>query len=199
MSTAEPAGPLRCGRTRDYLRALVADEATEGPEAAVEHAIPADLEHLAECPYCAEELAAVRRDWAAVHQVATSAVAVPPELVGRTISTLRALRGPSTTDHVVIQQSGGTTRVKASVVVILTRALATDLLASYRHSRGGSGTARILAVRGTHEALSVDVALPYGEPVLQVADWLRGQLGALLDQHLGSAAPRVTVHVADVG
>lgn len=195
MTAAERDRRLPCGRTEGYLLELVADEAADGTgQLGAE-----ELAHLAGCPHCTARLESLRRGWAAVHQVAAAPIPVPPELVGRTLATLRALRGPTGAEHMVIPQVGGVTRVADRVVVLLARTLATELLDGYRRSRGGAGPARVLAIRGDHEALTVDVALPYGEPVPGVADWLRHRLGELLDQQLGSSAPSVTVHVADIG
>jgi hypothetical protein len=184
---------LGCGRSSGYLRDLVADEATDGPETARAHAAPEDLDHLASCPYCAEQLALLRSQWTLVQRTAATQVPVPVELVSRTLATVNALRGQQAGDHVEITQHGGQLRVRDRVIVLLARALAHDLLVEQTN-----GQARVLAVSGDHDALTVEIALPYGTPIRELAVRLRIQLIDALDAQLGSAAPTVSVHVADL-
>jgi uncharacterized alkaline shock family protein YloU len=195
--TALPERPLPCGWLPGYLRDLVADESAEGPEAAARHADPADLAHLAGCPYCTAERDRLRARWRGVHEVASAGVAVPPELVPRTLTTLRALRGDRDGGYVELPQAGGVTRIREQVIVLLARELATELLAG-RDGAAGSRPARVLAVTGDRTELGVQVALPYGEPVREVAEALGLRLAEGLAGMLGAAAPRVSVHVADL-
>jgi hypothetical protein len=193
------SAPLACGRRPDYLHDLVADELTEGPAAAAAALAPADRAHLDGCPYCAAELATLRRQWARVRAVAEEPVAPPAELVDRTLTTLRAIRGDAGRGSAELAQPGGVLRVRDRVVVRLARALARDLVADYRRSRGlPPGSARVLAVSGGPDGLTVQVALPYGEPAHEVAALLRATLDAALAARLDALAPPVSVEVADV-
>lgn len=193
MSPLDIDPVLDCGRSADYLRELVADEATDGPETARAHAAPGDLEHLAGCPYCTEQLALLRSQWTLVQRTAAAKVPVPVELISRTLATVNALRGQQAGDHVEIHQRGGQLRVRDRVIVLLARAMAHDLLVEQTN-----GQARVLAVTGNHEALTVEIALPYGAPIQELAERVRLQLLDSLDAQLGSAAPAVSVHVADL-
>ncbi|WP_156934678.1 hypothetical protein [Pseudonocardia spinosispora] len=193
MSPVDIDPVLACGRSAGYLRDLVADEATDGPEAARTHAAPGDLEHLDGCPYCAEQLALLRSQWTLVQRTAAAQVPVPNELISRTLATVNALRGQQSGDHVEIDQHGGQLRVRDRVIVLLARALAHDLLVEQ-----ANGQARVLAVRGDHDALTVEIALPYGTPIRVLAERLRLQLIDALGVQLGPAAPAVSVHVADL-
>lgn len=193
MSPLDTDTRLGCGRSEGYLRDLVADEAADGSELARSHADPTDLGHLAGCPYCTERLDALRGQWTAVLRTAAMQVPVPAALVSRTLATITALGGQLTGDHAEITQPGGQLRIRNRVIVLLARALAQDLLAEFR-----GGSERVLAVTGDHHALTVEIALPYGAPIREVAEQLRQRLGDALTRQLDSAAPVVSVHVADL-
>lgn len=199
LTSPDTAQTLGCGRTAAYLRELVVLDPSDGDATDGGPTDPADRAHLAACPYCTAELARLRGDWATVHRVAAAPVPVPTALVERTLATVHALQGRPHADHVELAQPGGMLRVRSQAVVLLTRALARDLLAEYRHAGGlPPASARVLAVTGDHNALTVRVALGYGEPVRQVADQLRRRLAAALERQLETAAPDLSVHVADL-
>ncbi|MGQ0480882.1 MAG: hypothetical protein ACT4O0_07645 [Pseudonocardia sp.] len=191
--------PLACGRTSDYLLELVADEAVDGPVQAAAQTDRADLAHLAGCRYCTAEAARLRARWARVPAAARAPVEVPVALVSRTLATLGAIRGGPTTGHLEIEQAGGTLRVPDRVVAVLVRELARDLLGELCR-RGGlpDAACRVLAVAGEPHALTVQVALPYGGPLRELAEQLRVRLAGALHDQLSGAAPTVSINVTEV-
>jgi uncharacterized alkaline shock family protein YloU len=188
---SSPERILPCGRA---VSSLVGFATREDPTREDTAGIPADFrdaEHLRSCPYCQEELAVLRRRWSAVRSAAHRPVRIPPGLIGRTLSTVRAVRGGLIGRHAEASQPGGVVRIAESAVVLLARHLARDVvdrLAGIRF-RGLSGDV---------DGLQVRVAVRYGIPLAEVTTRVWREVSAALEITLGAAAPALEVLVEDV-
>lgn len=195
---SSPEHVLPCGRARSSLLDLATreDRTTREDRANGEGTagIPADFrdaEHLRSCPYCQEELAVLRRRWSAVRSAAHRPVRIPPGLVGRTLSTVRAVRGGLIGRHAEATQPGGVVRIAESAVVLLARRLARDVV-------DGLAGVRFRGLSGDVDGLQVRVAVHYGLALAEVATRVRHDVSAALESTLGAAAPALDVLVEDV-
>jgi len=181
-----PERVLPCGRSVSSLVDLATRDDTAG--------IPADsrdAEHLRSCPYCQEELVVLRRRWSAVRSVANRRVRTPPGLVGRTLSTVRAVRGGLTGRHAEATQPGGVVRIAESAMMLLARRMARDVV-------DGLAGVRFRGLSGDLDGLQVRVAVRYGMALAEVTTRVRHDVGAALESTLGAAAPPLDVLVDDV-
>lgn len=156
--------------------------------------IPADsrdAEHVRSCPYCQEELVVLRRRWSAVRSAANRRVRTPPGLVGRTLSTVRAVRGGLTGRHAEATQPGGVVRIAESAMMLLARRMARDVV-------DGLAGVRFRGLSGDLDGLQVRVAVRYGMALAEVTTRVRHEVGAALESTLGAAAPPLDVLVDDV-
>jgi uncharacterized alkaline shock family protein YloU len=181
-----PERVLPCGRAVSSLVDLATRDDTAD--------IPADsrdAEHLRSCPYCQEELVVLRRRWSAVRSAANRRVRTPPGLVGRTLSTVRAVRGGLTGRHAEATQPGGVVRIAESAMMLLARRMARDVVDGLRG-------VRFRGLSGDLDGLQVRVAVRYGMALAEVTTRVRHDVGAALESTLGAAAPPVDVLVEDV-
>lgn len=176
--------PLPCGRSPQRWLELAADGRAEPSD-------PADGAHLGECPHCRAELAAQRARWEPVAAAMAAPVRLPPGLVGRALSNIRAVRGSLGGQHVEIAEPGGLLRVAEPAVLLLAYRLAqyvTDAL---------PGT-RLLGIAGGAGDVQVRIAARYGLPLGDVAERVRRDLARELARTLAAAAPVVDVLVDDL-
>ena len=181
-----PKRVLPCGRAVSSLVDLATRDDTAG--------IPADsrdAEHLRSCPYCQEELVVLRRRWSAVRSAANRRVRTPPGLVGRTLSTVRAVRGGLTGRHAEATQPGGVVRIAESAMMLLARRMARDVV-------DGLAGVRFRGLSGDLDGLQVRVAVRYGMALAEVTTRVRHDVGAALESTLGAATPPLDVLVEDV-
>ena len=181
-----PERVLPCGRAVSSLADLATRDDTAG--------IPADsrdAEHVRSCPYCQEELVVLRRRWSAVRSAANRRVRTPPGLVGRTLSTVRAVRGGLTGRHAEATQPGGVVRIAESAMMLLARRMARDVV-------DGLAGVRFRGLSGDLDGLQVRVAVRYGMALAEVTTRVRHDVGAALESTLGAAAPPLDVLVDDV-
>ena len=150
-----------------------------------------DAEHLRSCPYCQEELVVLRRRWSAVRSAANRRVRTPPGLVGRTLSTVRAVRGGLTGRHAEATQPGGVVRIAESAMMLLARRMARDVV-------DGLAGVRFRSLSGDLDGLQVRVAVHYGMALAEVTTRVRHDVGAALESTLGAATPPLDVLVEDV-
>ncbi len=150
-----------------------------------------DAEHVRSCPYCQEELVVLRRRWSAVRSAANRRVRTPPGLVGRTLSTVRAVRGGLTGRHAEATQPGGVVRIAESAMMLLARRMARDVV-------DGLAGVRFRGLSGDLDGLQVRVAVRYGMALAEVTTRVRHDVGAALESTLGAAAPPLDVLVDDV-
>lgn len=175
---------LPCGRPASWLVDVAA-----GERGAPEN--PADAAHLRSCPYCRAELAALQGRWAAVRRAASRPVRVPADLVVRTLSTVRAVRGELVRRHVETAQVGGVVRIAESALVLLTRRLAIDVVE-------GIPGVRFRGVSGGVDGLALHIAVRYGVSIADAANRVRRGVGAALADTLDTAVPALDVLVDDV-
>ena len=181
-----PERVLPCGRAVSSLADLATRDDTAG--------IPADsrdAEHVRSCPYCQEELVVLRRRWSAVRSAANRRVRTPPGLVGRTLSTVRAVRGGLTGRHAEATQPGGVVRIAESAMMLLARRMARDVV-------DGLAGVRFRSLSGDLDGLQVRVAVHYGMALAEVTTRVRHDVGAALESTLGAATPPLDVLVEDV-
>ncbi len=176
--------PLPCGRAPLRLLELAADGAVEPSD-------PADAAHLRECSHCRAELAAQRARWEPVAAAAAGPVRLPPGLVGRTLSSVRAVRGSLAGQHAEIAEPGGLLRVAEPAVLVLARLLARNVTETL------PGT-RLLGISGGVGGVQVRIAARYGLQLVDVAERVRRDLARELEHTLGVVAPVVDVLVDDV-
>ncbi|MGH3980601.1 MAG: anti-sigma factor family protein [Pseudonocardiaceae bacterium] len=180
----EPQRSLPCGHPAALLLELAADGAHEPSD-------PAEAAHLASCPHCRAELAALRGRWASVRLAAARPVRVPPGLVDRTLSSVRAVRGGVVGRHTDMAQAGGLVRITESTVLVLARRLARDVIEALPG-------VRLRDLSGGVDGLRVRLAVPYGMVLADAAQRVRRDLRRELDLVLGAATPPVDVLVEDV-
>lgn len=188
---SSPERVLPCGRAVSSLVDFATRDEPTGEDTAGTPTDFRDAEHLRSCPYCQDELAVLRRHWSTVRSAAHRPVRIPPGLIGRTLSTVRAVRGGLIGRHAEASQPGGVVRITESAVVLLARHLARDVvdrLAGIRF-RGLSGDVDRLQVR---------VAVRYGIPLAEVTARVRHEVSGALEITLGPAAPALDVLVEDV-
>ncbi|MDQ3599767.1 MAG: hypothetical protein M3408_00590 [Actinomycetota bacterium] len=181
-----PERVLPCGWAVSALVDLATGDDTAG--------FPADsrdAEHLRSCPYCQEELVVLRRRWSAVRSAANRRVRTPPGLVGRTLSTVRAVRGGLTGRHAEATQPGGVVRIAESAMMLLARRMARDVV-------DGLAGVRFRGLSGDLDGLQVRVAVHYGMALAEVTTRVRHDVGAALESTLGAATPPLDVLVEDV-
>ena len=181
-----PERVLPCGWAVSSLVDLATGDDTAG--------FPADsrdAEHVRSCPYCQEELVVLRRRWSAVRSAANRRVRTPPGLVGRTLSTVRAVRGGLTGRHAEATQPGGVVRIAESAMMLLARRMARDVV-------DGLAGVRFRGLSGDLDGLQVRVAVRYGMALAEVTTRVRHDVGAALESTLGAAAPPLDVLVDDV-
>jgi uncharacterized alkaline shock family protein YloU len=194
---SSPERVLPCGRALSSLvNFATRDDPTREGAASREDTtgIPGnfgDAEHLRSCPYCQEELAVLRRRWSAVRSAAHRPVRIPPGLIGRTLSAVRAVRGGLVGRHAEATQPGGVVRIAESAVVLLVRHLARDVI---DHLAG----VRFRGLSGDVDRLEVRVAVRYGIPLAEVTTRVRHEVSGALELTLGAAAPALDVLVEDV-
>jgi uncharacterized alkaline shock family protein YloU len=133
----------------------------------------------------------LRRRWSAVRSVANRLVRTPPGLVGRTLSTVRAVRGGLVGRHAEVTQPGGVVRIAESTMVLLARRMARDVVGSF------SGV-RYRGLSGDVDGLQVQVAVHYGMVLAEVANRVRRDVGGALENSFGAATPPLEVLVEDV-
>ena len=190
MSSLERVLP--CGQVVSSLVDLaIRDDTATRDETAGGPADSRDAEHLRSCPYCRDELAVLRRRWSAVRSAAHRPVRIPPGLVGRTLSTLRAVRGGLVGRHAEATQPGGVLRIAESAVVLLARRLARDVV-------DGLAGVRFRGLSGDVDGLQLRVAVHYGMVLAEVTARVQHDVGAALELTLGAASPALEVLVDDV-
>jgi uncharacterized alkaline shock family protein YloU len=133
----------------------------------------------------------LRRRWSAVRSAANRRVRTPPGLVGRTLSTVRAVRGGLTGRHAEATQPGGVVRIAESAMMLLARRMARDVV-------DGLAGVRFRGLSGDLDGLQVRVAVRYGMALAEVTTRVRHDVGAALESTLGAAAPPLDVLVDDV-
>jgi uncharacterized alkaline shock family protein YloU len=188
---SSPERVLPCGRAVSSLIGLATGDHTGTGDDAGIPAEARDAEHLRSCPYCQEELVVLRRRWAAVRSAARRPVRTPPGLVGRTLSTVRAVRGGLVGRHAEVTQPGGVVRIAESTMVLLARRMARDVVGSF------SGV-RFRGLSGDVDGLQVQVAVHYGMVLAEVANRVRRDVGGALENSFGAATPPLEVLVEDV-
>lgn len=175
---------LPCGRVPQQWLELAADGAVEPPE-------PTEAAHLRECRHCRAELAAQRQRWKPVAAAAARPVRLPPGLVGRTLASIRAVRGSLGGQHAEIAEPDGLLRVAEPAVLVLARRLARSVTESL------PGT-RLLGLSGGVSRVQVRIAARYGSALGDAAERVRRDLARELEHTLSAAAPVVEVLVDDV-
>ncbi|MDQ3885683.1 MAG: hypothetical protein M3308_01370 [Actinomycetota bacterium] len=183
---SSPDRTLPCGWPVSSLVDLATGDDTPGTPAACP-----DMEHPHSCPYCQQELAILRRRWAAVRSAAHRPVRIPPDLIDRTLSAVRAVRGGLVPRHVEAPQRGGMVRIAESAVMLLVRQMAREVI-------DGLAGVRFRGLSGDVDGLQVRVAVRYGMTLAEVTTRVRRDIGSALENVLGAATPPLDVLVDDV-
>lgn len=129
--------------------------------------------------------------WSAVRAAATAPAPTPPGLVARVLTSVRGMRGKLLAEGIEVPQDGGTLRVGERAIVALTRQAGSEMGAAM-------GGIYVSAVSLEPGGLEVLIAVRYGIPASTMVERLRVRLAAELAQHLGSAAPPLSLHIVDV-
>lgn len=173
-----------CGRDPDWLVEIAAAD----PDAPLSRDA---AEHLRTCRYCADRLAELRERLDRVRATVAPPVRTPPDLVGRSVAAVRAIRGGGVGSPVLVAQRGGSLRISEQVVALLTRQVATELLDPV-------AGVRLQGIVGDGEGLALRLAVGYGLSLPDVGRWVQRAVGAALESTLGVAVPAVRVEIVDL-
>jgi uncharacterized alkaline shock family protein YloU len=190
---------LPCGRDKERLLEIVADERVIGPSS-----------HEATCPYCQAALNEFRSLWVSVRQWSNRPTKVPSHLVSTIIARVR--RMTQSPHHVVASTARGVTSVTSWVIGLVGTEVALRVAGVAEvgppHARGrwnrraevrhGADSVQVTEVGAAAVSLDLVLAVRPTESILQLAEAVRAEVIGELRRLADLEVAEVNLSVGDI-